>query len=137
MFWGWTVLGWPLLVGTWFKDSWDVRDALAMSCSSCGITDWVCSFGSSGRDPKSSKWGCFCAQGLVRHLPVSCLLKPVWSKSRGQPGVCVGGLYQRVWVEGRGNLCPFLQSTTVFTVACFLRKVLCTEIMPPPVQYFY
>lgn len=42
------------------------------------------------------------------------------SKSIGQPGVCVDGLYQRVWVGRGNNLCPFLQTTTVCTYACFL-----------------
>lgn len=100
LFGGWMALGWPHLVVTWFKDSWDVRDILAMNGSSCGRTDWAYSFGSSSGITKEADGDTSVHKG---YLLVSCLLKPGWSKSGGQPGVCVGGLYQRVWVEGGGN----------------------------------
>ena len=100
LFGGWMALGWPHLVVTWFKDSWDVRDILAMNGSSCGRTDWAYSFGSSAGITKEADGDTSVHKG---YLLVSCLLKPGWSKSGGQPGVCMGGLYQRVWVEGGGN----------------------------------
>ena len=64
LFWGYMVLGWPHLVGTWFKDSWDVRDILAMSSSSCGRTNWAYSFGSSTGITRETNGGTSVHKGL-------------------------------------------------------------------------
>ena len=107
LLWGWMVLGWPHLVGIWFKDTWDVRDILAVSISSCGRTDWAYSFGTSAGITREAN-GDTSVNKALSDICLLCSLKPGWSKSGGHPGVCVGGLYQRVWVEGGDNFCLFL-----------------------------
>lgn len=107
LLWGWMVLGWPHLVGIRFKDTWNVRDILAVSISSCGGTDWAYSFGTSAGITREAN-GDTSVHKHLSDICLSCLLKPDRSKSGGQPGVCVGGLSQRVWVEGGDNFCLFL-----------------------------
>ena len=101
------VLGWPHLVGIWFKDTWDVRDILAVSISSCGRTDWAYSYGTSAGITREANGD----TSVHKALSDICLCHAYYSMAGASQEASLESVWvgsTRVWVEGGDNFCLFL-----------------------------